>query len=65
MMLVKGNFRLKEAVPGIKERAATILLLSDPFLATPDEIADINNLRLWLKGEWQDHAGWYNRQPDF
>ena len=35
-----------------------------PFLATPDEITDVNQSPSMAESKWQNHAGWYNRQPD-
>lgn len=43
------EFQLERSGQWVKGKSCDTFAPLGPFLATPDEIADVNNLRLWLK----------------
>jgi 2-keto-4-pentenoate hydratase/2-oxohepta-3-ene-1,7-dioic acid hydratase in catechol pathway len=47
-MFLKENFKSKEEVTGLKVKDVILSHQWKPFLATQDEIEDINNLKMWL-----------------
>ena len=45
---MNGNFKLERNGQWVKGKSCDTFAPLGPFMATQDEIADINNLRLWL-----------------
>ena len=59
------EFQLEHGGQWVKGKSCDTFAPLGPWIATKDEIKDVNNLRLWLTVNGQKNAGWEYRRFNF